>query len=128
MTMLDIKAALLGIVSVGVVLVLWLAGVLLLRVFGFTELTLESAVAWRFLVFPHDLVIATARGPRVFPGVVAPFVAILQWLVVGLCVGWLTRKRSTAFRLLIASVLVGLVGWVVRIAIFRVLGYQAAFP
>jgi hypothetical protein len=50
MTVLDVKAMLLGTVSVGAVVMLTLAGVLLLRVLGFSELTLEAR---RGLEVPH---------------------------------------------------------------------------
>jgi hypothetical protein len=79
-------------------------------------------------MFPHDRVVATASGPRVFPGVSAPLPAILQWFIVGLFAGWLTRRRSAIVRLLLAGVLVAVVGWLVRVVLFRVLGYEAAFP
>ncbi len=67
---------------------------------------------WKGLVFPHDWLVLRAEHGFValWPGHWSLLVAIVQWALCSLLLGWFTRTYSVAKQLLVSSLFIGLIG------------------
>jgi len=72
----------------------------------------QLLLVWKGLVFPHDwLVQRTGHGfVALWPGHWSLLVAIVQWALCSLLLGWCTRTYSVAKQLLVSSLFIGLIG------------------
>jgi hypothetical protein len=86
------------------------------------------------LVHPHSVItypgVLTYPATKVlvFPGMLAPAVAILQWVLVELFVGWYTRTKPIGTQVIFSVLAVGAAGATVFFVAFLVFRFGVRFP